>query len=112
MTSPQFVAIPRRGTPNFRGWVIRALAIGLLPVLTVIVGMLAIRASDASVLGGPSFLADLTGLLLFVLVLLLVLGVLAVFDARTRLAGIATIAIALVFNPVLATLVRWGLGLA
>lgn len=111
MTSPQLVAIPRRGTPNFRGWVLRALAIGVLPLLTVIVGLAAIRVSDASALGGAPFLADMTGMLLFILVVLLVLGILALFDARTRLAGVATIVIALVFNPVVATFVRWGMGL-
>lgn len=112
MTSPEFVSVPRRGTPNFRAWVLRVLAIGVLPVATVVVGLAAIRASDISSLGGAPFWADFTGFLLFLLVLLLVAGILALFDRRTRLAGVATIAIALFFNPVLATLVRWGLGLA
>lgn len=104
--------MPRRGTPNFRAWVLRALAIGVLPVVTVITGLAAIRAGDLAALGGPPVWADLTGFYLFLLVLLLVAGILALFDRRTRLAGAATIVLALFFNPVFGTLVRWGLGIA
>lgn len=111
MANTELVAVPRRGTPNFRSWVFRALTIGLLPVLTVACAMLATYASDKAFTDDIPFFADLTGFLLFVLVLLLIAGILALFDRRTRFSGAATIVLAIVLSPAFGALARFGLGL-
>ncbi len=111
MTTSELVPIPRRRTPKFRAWVRRLLIIGALPVVTAAVGIAALRTSDLYTLTGTPILSDISGYLAFILVMLMILGLVTVFDRRTRFAGFATMAIAFFLNPVWALFVRWMLGI-
>ncbi len=92
--------IPRRGTPNFRRWLFRALAVGALPPLAAGLGIAAIRLFDSAAASGGQLGSDIGGFLSVCLVLTAVLGALCLIDPRTRVSGIATIVIAALINPV------------
>lgn len=111
MTTSDLLPIPRRGTPKYRAWIRRLLIIGALPVVTAAVGIAALRTSDLYTLTGTPVFSDVSGYLAFILVMLMILGLIAVFDRRTRFAGFATMAIAFFLNPLWALFVRWTLGI-
>jgi len=102
--------MPRRGTPAFRRWMWRALAIGALPTVTALLGVATMRAFDLMP-GGDRLWTDMASFLAVGLVVCGILGFLAILDARTRVSGVVTVLAALVLNPFTAALVRAGLGI-
>lgn len=97
--------IPRRGTRVYRVWLLRALAIGLLPLLSVTVGVL-------TIVGFEQGWSEASGWLFTALVVVGIVGVVAMLDARTRLAGLFAILAAVLVNPLTASLLLLLLGLS
>jgi len=104
------VAIPPRGTPALRAWWLRLLATALLPGFAVAMGIMSIRALDLAAAEGAPW-GDLAGWFTTGLIAAGILGVVCVFDKRTRVVGFFAIAIAIFVNPITfaLTLGAWGL---
>lgn len=104
------VAIPPRGTPALRAWWLRLAATALLPGFTVAMGIMSIRALDlAASVGAPW--GDLGGWFTTGLIAAGILGVVCIFDKRTRVVGCFALLIAILVNPVTFALAlgAWGL---
>lgn len=97
------VIVPRRGTPVFRAWLRRALFIGVLPILSIGLGVATLVVFDLAATGERPW-TDLTGWLFAGLVLVGVIGLVALFDARTRVAGAFALLASLLVNPLTAAL--------
>lgn len=94
-----FEPIPRRGSRAHRLWVFRALLIGALPLLTAAVCVASLRVSMLAAAGIAPW-TDLSGPLMVVLVGFGVIGLVALFDRRTRVAGAVALLLTLVLNPI------------
>ncbi len=88
----------------FRIWLLRALTIGILPLLAVSIGVLAILAFEQN-------MGEAGGWLLAALVTVTVIGIIAMLDARTRVAGLFAVLATLLVNPLSASLILTLLGL-
>ncbi|GAA1922463.1 hypothetical protein GCM10009775_13670 [Microbacterium aoyamense] len=89
----------------FRAWLLRALAIGILPLLSISIGVLSVLAFSQN-------LGDVSGWLLAGLVAVGIAGIVAMLDARTRVAGIFAVLTTILVNPLTATLLLLLLDLA
>ncbi|WP_404430027.1 hypothetical protein LG299_10680 [Microbacterium lacus] len=107
----EVVAVPRRGTAVFRAWLVRALGIGLLPLAAVGLGVSTLVATDLAQAPGGEAWAELAGYLLAGTIIVGVLGLVAMLDARTRLTGAFAMLAAMVLNPYTAALALLVLGL-
>lgn len=85
-------------------WLVRALTIGILPLLSISLGVLTLLAFEQN-------MGEASGWLLAGLVVVGVVGIIAMLDARTRLAGLFALLATLLVNPLTASLVFTLLGL-
>lgn len=108
----EVVAVPRRGTPVFRAWLVRALGIGLLPLAAAGLGVATLVVTDLAQSPDGQAWGELAGYLLAGSILVGVLGLVAMLDARTRVAGVFALLASLILNPYTAALVLLVMGLA
>lgn len=88
----------------FRIWLLRALTIGMLPLLSITICVLTVVAFEQG-------WGEASGWLFAGLVVVGLVGIVAMLDARTRLAGVFAILAALLVNPLTAALLLVMLGL-
>lgn len=107
------VPIPRRRTPARRAWNVRALLVGALPFATAVVCVATLRvfARAQSPAGEGGLSAELSSWMLGAVVLLGVIGLVALFDRRTRVSGVVALLFALVVNPLTSSIVLSAMGL-
>lgn len=105
------VIVPRRGTRVFRLWMLRVLTIGGLPLVAIGTGVLTVVAFEQGRGAAGQTWTELSGWLFAALVVVGAAGIVAMLDARTRLAGAFALLVALVVNPLTASLVLVLLGL-
>ena len=108
----EVVAVPRRGTPVFRAWLVRALGIGLLPLAAVGLGVATLVVTDLAQGPGGETWGELSGYLLAGSILVGVLGLIAMLDARTRVTGLFALLASIILNPYTAALVLLIMGLS
>ncbi|WES64280.1 hypothetical protein P0L94_17665 [Microbacter sp. GSS18] len=96
--SDDFAVRPRRGTPDHRRWMVTAILLGGLPVVTLLVGVGSMSAYDVYFAGGDPLWSQIGSVLGFLQILLAVVAFLALLGPRTRVTGIATLVLAAIFN--------------
>jgi len=89
---------PRRGTPDHRRWMLTALTIGWLPLLSLAVGIGSMSAYDVYFAGGDAIWSQLGSVLGFLQILVAVVAFVALLGPRTRFTGIAALVLTAVFN--------------
>jgi len=90
---------------------LRALTIGLLPMLAMGVAVLTLVAFDLGQDPAAQPWSELSGWLFAALVLVGIVGIIAMLDARTRVAGAFALLISLIVNPLTAAYLLLALGL-
>ena len=106
------LTIPRRGTRVFRVWLLRVLTIGVLPMLAMAIAVLTLVAFDLGRDPANRAWSELSGWLFGALVVVGIVGIIALLDARTRVAGAFALVITLVVNPLTAAYLLLALGLS
>ena len=96
----------------FRAWLVRALGIGLLPLAAVGLGVSTLVVTDLAQRPGGETWGELSGYLLAGSILVGVLGLIAMLDARTRVTGLFALLASIILNPYTAALVLLIMGLA
>ncbi len=92
-------------------WLLRALTIGALPMLAMGVAVLTLVAFDLGRDPANTGWSELSGWLFGALVVIGIVGIIALLDARTRVAGAFALLVTLVVNPLTAAYLLLALGL-